>query len=80
MRWFCSWRTKYHVAALDAIPRAVIVGGGMDDSDEDRLVQLATFVPPNLADQVRTAADKDERSVSAWIRRVLARELEQSAV
>jgi len=52
----------------------------MDESDEERLVQLATFVPPNLADQVRTAADKDERSVSAWIRRVLARELEQSAV
>lgn len=47
--------------------------------EQEQLVQLATFVPPHLADQVKTAAERDDRSVSAWIRRVLARELEEQS-
>jgi len=73
------WHVIYHAVTLDASAYYVIALFSMDDIEDRNLVQLATFVPPVLADQVKTAADKDERSVSSWIRRVLARELEQSA-
>ena len=40
-------------------------------------VQLQTYVPPDLAERVKAAAELDERSVAAWIRVMLARELAQ---
>jgi predicted DNA-binding protein len=40
------------------------------------LIQLQTYVPPDLAERVKAAADQDERSIAAYIRRLLARELE----
>ena len=35
--------------------------------------------PPEVLDQIRDAADADDRSVSAWIRRAVDRELEQGS-
>ncbi len=35
--------------------------------------------PPDVLDEVRRHADADDRSVSAWIRRVVERELHRTA-
>ena len=51
---------------------------GMDNEVSPE--QLITYVPPEIAAKIREAAEKDGRSISNWIGRVLARELEQSAV
>jgi hypothetical protein len=46
------------------------------DTDTEELVALQTLVPPPLAERVRRAAEADDRPVSAWIRRLLVRELD----
>lgn len=55
-------------------------GAGRRRRRRPRLSEMVPVrFPPDLLDEVRRQADRDDRSVSAWIRRAVEHEIERQA-